>query len=83
VTNHNYNGKAVTIKHDSVCLYSCLRYVAWKLHLSYYIVIYGLFGCMIFFNIIEHKMCVFTFCTSFVCSFSHSEKNSARYHHWT
>jgi len=31
--------------------------------LSYYIVIYGMFGCMIFFNIIEHKMCVFTFST--------------------
>lgn len=46
---------------------------------SYNIVICDLFSGTIFFNIIGHKLCVFTVSTSFVWSISHSEKNSARY----
>jgi hypothetical protein len=32
-------------------------------------------------NVIEHKMCVLSFSTTFVWNTSHSRKNSARYYH--
>jgi hypothetical protein len=35
-----------------VCLYSCLNYPACNAHAPYYIVIFGLSGCTIFFQIV-------------------------------
>jgi len=32
-------------------------------------------------NVIEHKICVLSFCKFFVRNISHSKKNSARYYH--
>ena len=59
----------------------------------YCVVIRGLFGYTTFFShslikvrdfekkIIEHKICVLIFSTTFVWNISHSKKNSGRYYH--
>ena len=76
-----------------VCLHSCLSHPICKAHQSYYTVIYELSGCTKFSQsqkrhdflgvgeVIEHKMCVLIFSTTFVGNISHSAKNSARYCH--
>jgi hypothetical protein len=61
-----------------ICPYSCLSYPACKAHAPYCVDICGLSGCTIFFptlshkrydfweKVIEHKMCVLIFSTTFV-----------------
>ena len=68
--NHYCSGKAINIT-NSECVSVALGIQQRKARAPYYIVICGLSGCIIFFNIskrhnfreniIEHKMCVLTF----------------------
>ena len=84
--------KAVSIKY-SKCVFVSLVMQHALLMLRMYWYLWGLSGCSIFFHIIlqtawfsgkqvvEHKMCVLIFSTTFSCKISHSKKNSAIYYH--
>jgi len=94
VYSHNYCccGKEIIIYYECVPSHS---YPACKAHALYYTysVTFGLSDCTTFYhiisymaqfffkNVIEHKVCVLIFTTTFVWNISHSKKNSARYYH--
>jgi hypothetical protein len=74
-----------------VCV-CCLSYPACNAHAPFYNVILVCLALPCFStlshkrhdireNVIEHKMCVLTFCTNFVWNICHSKKHSARYYH--
>jgi len=77
----------------SVCLYSCLIHPVCKEHAPYVICDLPGFTTFIFHitpqtarfseenKVIQHKMCVSIFSTTFLRTTSHSKKNSARYYH--
>ena len=80
--------KQFVLRIMSVCLCSCLSFLAWKSRLlchiilasvasltSPYFSIYLINGTVLGGGeVIEHKMCILTFSTTFVSSTSHSEK---------
>ena len=47
-SSHRCHGKGII--NNLICLYSSLRYPAYKAHVLYYIIICGLYGSTIFFR---------------------------------
>jgi len=50
--NYSCRGEAIILHILSVCLYSRLIYLAWNVHVRYYIIVCGLSGSTVFFIII-------------------------------